>query len=152
MGMRAYLNENPGIAGGVVLVGLLVALGWLWWASGSAASSAPETYFVDLETGELFIERFNGGAPPPSPQGNPSARARVYTCNGCEPGSVFLGRAERAPGQAGATGDEGWEPVEVSRDLETWTLVRSEEGLVEQWEPQPCPDGSQPAPCRSGEP
>lgn len=149
MGVRQYLNENPAVGAtlaAVVLIGVVIALMLTMRGPNLAA---PEAFYVDLETGEFFVAEAQSD-PPPSPADNPSAVARVYTCNGCDLETAFLGRAERGGPPTGPVGADV-EGLEVSTDLQNWNPVADEEELVEQWGPPSCPDGSEPAPCQPGD-
>ena len=141
MSLRTYLNDNPTVSAAIVLGALLVVAVVAYSMLRGPALPPVQAYFVDLETGEIFVApEAEAGASPASPDGNPAARARVYTCDDCEPDMLFVGRAERGGTLADGT-------LEVSRDQQTWTRVTDEEELVEGWGPPPCPDGSMPTPC-----
>lgn len=88
MGVREWLNNNPGAAVGSVTALLLVALVVLFWSWGGSSQRAA-AYYWDLEDGVVFTARPGQEPPIEAPSGGPGVRAQLYTCGECTPAEWF---------------------------------------------------------------
>lgn len=94
MGIRDWLNENSTLATGATVVLLIVALGVVFLQMrGPQADLAGESYYLEVETGEVFAGPRDATPPVEGPSGGVALRADIYSCGECTP-EEWIGHVE----------------------------------------------------------
>jgi hypothetical protein len=150
--MRQWLEQNQtAVTIGVILL-LLVAGAFAMrsFMSGPKIGPPSQRYYLDLTTGQWFVAT-HSPVPPPSKEGNPSARAYMFSCGDCRNrDSLILGWAERELSSSEWTAmgiEDEIDAQQVSADGREWYSVGSREGQYIQQPPQ-CEDGTPARPCQ----
>lgn len=157
--MRQMLKDNP-IPTVAVCAGVLAVCGVLLMRGGSSGEGVgpPKQWFYDTVTEELFAHPLGMRSPITNAAGNPSVRARIFTCGTCTAEDRFVGYYQKFSDEAQEKLRTNPTDIQAQRtgmlfsaDAKEWHLAGSTEALqLQQSVQEKCPDGS-PRECQPGD-
>ena len=88
MSVRGWMNDNPAVATIIAVVALAVAIIVVFWTGSRGTPHGPaDVYFVDQNTGNIFVGTSNERAPIRAPSDGPGQasglRVHIYSCDEC---------------------------------------------------------------------
>jgi hypothetical protein len=91
MSIRNWLNQNPAVSTGIAGVVLVLCLGLVYMQLGGGGGRPDQSYYVDLNTNEIFTGEFQGREPEPieapsgpTDDGQPAGvTAYIHACGSC---------------------------------------------------------------------
>ena len=136
MGLREKINDKPGIAIGVLVAGVVIAIvAVVLTTRKPPVQSLSKAYYTTDDGATLFDDELDKSAPFDH-DGKPAVRARVFSCD--EGKTHFVGYLERAPEKVAKRPGER----DTKRDVRMMeAVVRPPNAPTAKWVPKTSPEG-----------